>query len=119
MRETRDSKGRVRIDDKHSIDFVTDFTWGKEEGESAEPKITPFIVKSTNDEPIPDDEPRMLWRARDDKFLRMLAYYRNLCMDEGATEYQLQSIDKNEAEFVEWQKANPHKMKKPGSTSGR
>lgn len=117
MRETRDSKGRVRIDEKHSIDFKRVLTGQDWDGEAS--GVEPFIVKSTNDQPISDDEPRMLWRARDDKFMKMLVYYRHLCMDDGATPFQLASIDKMEDEFNEWQKANKDKMKKPGSTLGK
>lgn len=113
MRETRDSKGRVRIDDKHSLDYDV-------EGILMEKgfKIIPFIVKSTNDDPIPDDEPRILFRGRDRLALTMLYYYRDLCVMDECTPYQLESIDKMIKEFKDWIDISLT-MKQPGSTLGK
>jgi|SRR6185503_18428400 len=114
MRETRDSKGRVRLDEKHSLEIYRE--WGVEFGEPNE--YTPRIVKSTNDQPIPDEEPRILFRGRDILAVQMLEYYRDLCIMDEATDFQLKSINKMIEEFKEFAKNSPT-MKQPGSTSGK
>lgn len=116
MRETRDSKGRVRIDEKHSLDIQHTM---KNDGDAVFPVDTPFILKSTNDQPIPDNEPRILFRGRDQLALPMLYYYRDLCIMDGATKFQLASIDKMIKEFVDFEKENKSKMKQPGITGGK
>lgn len=117
MRETRDSKGRVRIDEKHSLSYRITGAVESEVGD-LEAKIIPFIVKSTNDEPIPDDEPRILFRGRDKLAVYLLHYYRDLCVTEQCTPFQLESVDKMISEFQEFAKRSS-KMKQPGSTLGK
>lgn len=106
MREIRDSKGRVRIDEKHSLAISRHIE---------DREYIPYIVKSTNDQPIPDEEPRILFRGRDKLALPMLAFYRHLCEEDGATQYQLDTIDKMIKEFREFLESSST-MKQPGST---
>ena len=65
----------TQIDDKYSI-----------EGER--------IIKTSNGIPIDlETEPVILFRGRDRLALPMLEYYRELCIKDGCTDYQLEKID--------------------------
>jgi hypothetical protein len=100
-----------RIDDKYHLEVK--FT---DEGGGVEiPQ--PIIVKSGNGEPIPLEEPRILFRGRDRLALPMLKYYRQLCVADGCTDYQLTSIENMISEFQEFADTATT-MKQPGSTRG-
>jgi hypothetical protein len=87
-----------QIDEKHSID-----------GDR--------IIKTATQEEIPDAEPVILFRARDRLALPMLEFYRSLCADDGATDYQLQSMDRMIEKFEKYAAENP--TKQPGITQGK
>jgi hypothetical protein len=91
---------RTRIDEKHHIDPTT--------GQ---------IVKTSNGQPIPDEEPRILFRGRDKLAFPMLEFYRQLCVEDGCTDYQLESVDRMIAEFREFAELSDT-MKQPGITRG-
>jgi hypothetical protein len=88
-----------RIDNKHHL-----------EGEQ--------IVKTGNGVPIPDDEPVILFRGRDKLALPMLRHYRQLCVDDGCTGYQLRSMDDVIRKFEDFASMSAT-MKQPGCTLGR
>lgn len=90
-----------RIDNKHS---VTD------QG---------VIIKTSNGAPIPDHEPKILFRGRDKLALPMMRHYLALCLEDGCTPYQEESMRAMIKEFEDFQKQFPSSMKQPGSTSGR
>lgn len=87
-----------RIDNKHHL-----------EGEQ--------IVKTGNGVPIPDDEPVILFRGRDRLALPMLRFYRQLCADDGCTDFQLRSMDDMIQKFANFADNSPT-MKQPGITLG-
>lgn len=74
------------------------------------------LVKTEDGVEIPSHEPTILFRGRDRLALPMLQHYRQLCADDGATEYQLTSVDAMIAWFEAYAKANP--TKQPGITRG-
>jgi hypothetical protein len=75
------------------------------------------IVK-TNGVPIDlEIEPVILFRGRDKLALPMLAYYRQLCVDDGCTNFQLESMDDMIRRFQDFANQSPT-MKQPGSTLG-
>lgn len=76
----------------------------------------PFIVKTSTLEPIPEDEPVILFRGRDRLALPMLNFYRKLCEEDGATDYQLESMDEMIGKFGNWAANNA--TKQPGITRG-
>jgi hypothetical protein len=90
-----------RIDNKHS---VTD---------------TGVIIKTSNGAPIPDHEPKILFRGRDKFAIPMMQFYLSLCMQDGCTPYQEQSMRAMIKEFEEFRDKFPASMKQPGSTGGR
>ena len=77
------------------------------------------IVKTGNGVPIPDDEPVILFRARDRLAIPMLRFYRELCVADGCTEFQLQSLDDMMRRFEDFATKNPDAMKQPGITQGK
>jgi hypothetical protein len=74
------------------------------------------LIKTATGEEIPEIEPVILYRGRDRLALPMLRYYRTLCVADGATEYQLQSMDRMIEKFQKYADENP--TKQPGITQG-
>jgi hypothetical protein len=87
-----------------------------ETNEAGEQSIA--IVKTSNGEPIPDDEPLILFRARDRLALETVWYYRRLCEADGCTEFQLAGMNDRIAAFEQFAKEHPERMKQPGITRG-
>jgi hypothetical protein len=94
------------IDPKFHIEAATE----------GEPDIR--IVKTSNGEPIPDDEPLILFRARDRNALAMLHKYRELCEADGCNEFQMEGINNRIAAFINFAMDHPERMKQPGITRG-
>lgn len=76
------------------------------------------IIKNSNGEVLPPDEPLFLIRARDYLAIPMLERYRKACVDDGANDYILGLFDEIIREFVKYKLAHPDKMKQPGITRG-
>lgn len=72
------------------------------------------IVKHTNGEMIDlEKEPVILFRGRDKLALPMLEFYRDLCVNDGCTSFQLESMDKMIEKFRQF-----GGIKQPGCTLG-
>ena len=106
-----------RIDDKHSIIVPIG-------PDGTDHNSDPLIAKRTTDGnfiPIPTNEPVILFRARDKLAVPMLKHYRELCRQDGCTDFQLASmngmIDRFEAFASDRNTAG--KMKQPGCTKGK
>ncbi len=69
--------------------------------------------------PIPEDEPLILFRARDRNALKMLIYYRELCTLDGCTDFHMRGIDNRIDAFGEFRDIHPDLMKQPGITRGK
>ena len=76
------------------------------------------IIKTGNGVPIPEEEPLILFRARDRLAVPMLRAYRELCIADGCNDFQLGQIDELITRFVTFASANPQVMKQPGITRG-
>lgn len=76
------------------------------------------IIKNSNGEVLPADEPLFLIRGRDYLAIPMLERYKKVCAEDGGNDYILGLFDEIIAEFVKFSVANPDKMKQPGSTRG-
>lgn len=70
------------------------------------------FVNRVSGEPILDDEPVILFRARDRHALAVLAFYYGLVEDEHHQEAIMDRIK----EFRAYRKANPDRLKEPGIT---
>lgn len=68
---------------------------------------------------IPEDEPVIVFRARDKITCEMLGIYWNLCKDAGSPKRHLDLIKETHDTFVSWQKANPDKVRTPDSERSR
>lgn len=78
----------------------------------------PRIVKTSNGEVIPEDEPLFLLRARDYLAMATLCKYAELCKQDGCNEYQMNGIYEAVANFSVFASNNKDKMKQPGITKG-
>jgi len=72
------------------------------------------IVKTRNNQPIPDDEPVVLFRARDNLALYTLRIYRILCLVNDCTEYQVMAVEKLIEKFEHFANRHNDRMKQPG-----
>jgi hypothetical protein len=97
-----------RIDNKHSI------IYDEEDGTLGLAKR----LESGELQPIPPTEPVILFRARDLLALPMLRYYRQLCVADGCTNFQLSIMDDMIDKFAAFAAVSPT-MKQPGVTKGR
>jgi hypothetical protein len=70
------------------------------------------FVNRVSGEPIPDDEPVIIFRARDRKSIAVLNFYLSICDDE----HHRQAIRDRIAEFTLYQRDNPKRVKEPGIT---
>ena len=77
------------------------------------------IVKKSNGEPIPDDEPVFILRARDRLALRLLCEYRAMSERDGCNDYHFGILDKTIARFADFRVQHPERMKQPSVTRGQ
>jgi hypothetical protein len=75
-------------------------------------------IFKNNGQPIPDDEPVIIFRGRDKLALPMLEFYRQLCVGDGCTDFQLASMDSMIQKFRDFS-ATSSTMKQPGITLGK
>lgn len=76
------------------------------------------VVKAKTGEPIPDDEPWFLLRARDHLAIQLLRAYRDMAIADGCTSFHLQGINERIATFEHFAIQHPERMKQPGCTRG-
>lgn len=77
------------------------------------------LIKTSNGQAIPDDEPVVILRGRDHLALPMLRIYRILSIIDKVTLYFLAEQDKTIADFEQFAQEHPERMKQPGITMGR
>lgn len=68
---------------------------------------------------IPDDEPVIVFRARDVHTRGVLAHYLRLCDQSGSPARHLRLIAQNLGRFIQWQEENPDKLRFPDSERSR
>jgi hypothetical protein len=68
---------------------------------------------------IPDDEPVIVFRARDEKTCPLISHYYNQCLDGGSPGRHLELIEATYTRFADWQEANPDKVRTPDSERSR
>lgn len=76
------------------------------------------LVKISNGDPIPEEEPVHIFRARDKFALPALEHYLLICRSGGCNDYQEDGVLSQIKRFKEWQEENASKMKLPGITRG-
>jgi len=77
------------------------------------------ILKTLTGEPVPDDEPLILFRARDRLALPMLRIYRVLSEMDGCSRYHMQGLSVVINAFRDFKIKHPERMKQPGITKGK
>ena len=77
------------------------------------------IVKTSNGQPVPEDEPLFLLRARDRLAVRLLHVYGLMSIKGGCTSYHMSSLRTCIEEFKAFAREHPARMKQPGSTMGK
>ena len=103
----------VQLDNKHHLTPTVDIS-----GETIF-NVSAQIDKTDNGQPIDlDVEPVILFRGRDKLALPMLTYYRQLCVEDGCTDFQLQAIDNMICRFHKFADESST-MKQPGCTLGK
>lgn len=68
---------------------------------------------------IPDDEPVIVFRARDRMMLRLLGHYMKLCDDGGSPDRHLRIIAENLVRFATWQEQHLDEVRTPDSERSR
>ena len=63
--------------------------------------------------PIPDDEPLILFRAKDKLLPQVIENYKKLCQDAGCQPQQVESLGPLVQQVKDWQTANAGKVKLP------
>jgi len=101
----------LQIDPKYSIRVVMRPITGDDDS----PRIE---IVNLSGVPIPDDEPLILFRARDYLALPMLMRYMELAREDGCTDFHLAGIDNRIREFTRFKVEHPERMKQPGVTRG-
>lgn len=81
--------------------------------------INDRLVKTSNDQPIPDDEPVFILRARDANALPLLVRYREYCRESGSPQQRVDDLANVINQFEKFKNRNAHKMKIPGITLGK
>ena len=76
------------------------------------------IVKTSNGEVISRDEPTFIFRARDYLAVPLLIKYRDMCIADGCTQYQLEKLTGMIETFAKFATDHPEEMKQPGITRG-
>lgn len=78
-----------------------------------------YIVKTSNNQRIPEDEPVFLFRGRDRLSLPMMHIYVQLCLVDGCNDYFLGEMDEPINELTRFKNEHPERMKQPGVTRGK
>jgi len=76
------------------------------------------LVKTSNGQPLPDDEPVVVLRARDRLAVPTLKFYHLLAMSNGCNDWFLERILPMLERFRAFAEQHPERMKQPGVTRG-
>ncbi len=68
---------------------------------------------------VPDDEPVIVFRARDSLLCPLLSEYHEKCIQAGSPARHLELIAETYNRIADWQEANPDKVKVPDSERSR
>lgn len=76
------------------------------------------LIKRSNEDPVPDDEPIFILRARDHLAVQALEYYYLISRKDGCTDYHLEGLRQQIALFRDFAEDHKDRMKQPGVTRG-
>lgn len=66
---------------------------------------------------IPDDEPVIVFRARDLLAPKAIRHYAGLCRDEGSPDFHVDLCTATAREFEDWQDDHPDRVRVPDSAA--
>jgi hypothetical protein len=75
------------------------------------------LVKTSNGQPVPENEPLFILRGRDKVALSTISHYIGECKANGVPDDRIDSLIQLEKQFEDF--ADSHRTKIPGSTHGR
>lgn len=76
------------------------------------------LMKMSNGELIPDDEPVFILRGRDYLARGVLRDYIKMSAEDGCNEYHIDGLNAAVERFDEFAEKHPDRMKQPGCTRG-
>lgn len=77
------------------------------------------IIKTSNGQPIPPEEPVFIFRGRDKLAVEALLHYVHVAKDDGCNEEFLASLGATIDEFRQFRIQYHDRMKQPGITRGK
>jgi hypothetical protein len=77
------------------------------------------IIKRSNGEIVPRDEPLFLIRARDRLAVKALLAYRVLSQEDACNDFHFEHLDKDIKAFKKFREEHPGRMKQPSITRGK
>lgn len=77
------------------------------------------IIKTSNGDSIPTDEPLFLLRGRDRLALPLLRLYEVLSEVDGCNDYHMNGLRTRIGDFAQFRRDNRERMKQPGITRGK
>lgn len=78
-----------------------------------ESKYTPTVLRKRDGTPIPADEPWMAFRGQDRFTVRVLRFYRELCVEDGCSPEHIAEIDERIDTIGTFQVQHPERVKRP------
>lgn len=76
------------------------------------------IIKTSNGQPVPEDEPLFLLRGRDHLAVLLLKLYLLLSERDDCTDFHLDGVRERIEAFEKFRDQHPVRMKQPGVTRG-
>src|SRR6266550_5665718 len=78
-----------------------------------------YLVKTSNGERVPDDEPLFILRGRDAVAADTLYHYGRLMIDARCDDLRIFEVGLVTGSFYKFRAEHPGRMKQPGSTKGK
>jgi hypothetical protein len=77
-----------------------------------------YLVKTSNGERVPEDEPLFILRGRDFLAVQAIYHYLEEMIESGCDSERIAAVRKVAKQFVDFEVAHPERVKLPGSTHG-
>ena len=77
------------------------------------------LIKISNGEVLPEDEPLFLVRARDRLAIPLLQVYEVLSRMDGCNDWHHAKLERTISAFIQFSKDHPERMKQPSITMGK
>lgn len=65
--------------------------------------------------PVPEDEPLVLFRAKDNLLVPLLEHYKQMCINAGSYPKHVELLELRIQDIKKWQAQNPERLNVPGS----